>query len=169
MKKILSIAAAFSLLFFFNGFASVHSVAGSGIKTNKSLSHSAKEARFFTAKLSGKEVVPPVKTKGYGEATFEFSKDGKKLYYKLVVHHVDSVIMAHIHHASAGNDGPIAVWLYKGKPTGMVNGVLSKGTITAKQVNIKDLRKWMESGDTYVLVHTKAHPNGEIRGQIKKK
>jgi hypothetical protein len=133
--------------------------------------HSAKmmkaEKNDFNAKLSGKEVVPPVKTKAYGSATFKFSKDGKSMQYKLIVHNIDKVIMAHIHHAPAGKDGPIAVWLYKGKVTGKVNGVLSKGTITNKDVNLANLKKWIESGDAYVLVHTKAYPNGEIRGIIK--
>ena len=136
-----------------------------------SKSHSAKTMKAnkneFSAKLSGKQVVPPVKTKAYGEATFKFSKDGKTLWYKLVVHNIDKVIMAHIHHAAAGKDGPIAVWLYKGKVTGKVNGVLSKGKITNKDVNLTNLKKWIESGDAYVLVHTKAYPNGEIRGIIK--
>jgi len=121
----------------------------------------------FSAKLSGKDAVPPVKTKAYGEATFKFSKDGKSMQYKLIVHNIDKVIMAHIHHAAAGKNGPIAVWLYKGKVTGKVNGVLSKGTITNKDVNLANLKKWIESGDAYVLVHTKAYPNGEIRGIIK--
>ena len=121
----------------------------------------------FSAKLSGKQVVPAVKTKAYGSASFKFSTDGKSRWYKLVVHNIDKVIMAHIHHAAAGKDGPIAVWLYKGKVTGKVNGVLAKGTITNKKVNLANLKKWIESGDAYVLVHTKAYPNGEIRGIIK--
>ncbi len=121
----------------------------------------------FSAKLTGKQVVPAVKTKAYGSAVFKFSKDGKSMWYKLVVHNIDKVIMAHIHHAAAGKDGPIAVWLYKGKVTGKVNGVLAKGTITNKKVNLANLKKWIESGDAYVLVHTKAYPNGEIRGIIK--
>ena len=121
----------------------------------------------FSAKLSGKQVVLPVKTKAYGSVTFKFSRDGKSMQYKLIVHNIDKVIMAHIHHAPAGKDGPIAVWLYKGKETGKVNGVLSKGTITNKDVNIANLKKWIEGGNAYVLVHTKANPNGEIRGIIK--
>lgn len=121
----------------------------------------------YEAALSGKNVVPSVKTKADGKAVFDFSKDGKKVYYKVIVHNIGGVIMAHIHHAPAGKDGPIAVWLYKGKATGKVNGVLSKGTITGKDVNLDSLKTWINNGDAYVLVHTKAYPNGEIRGIIK--
>lgn len=122
----------------------------------------------FMAKINGDQVVPPVNTKASGHAVFWFSKDGKKLYYKLFVSNIDSVSMAHIHHAAPGKNGPIAVWLYKGKITGEVNGLLAKGTITNKDIDLKKLKKWMENGDTYVMVHTVKHPNGEIRGLIKK-
>ncbi len=163
LKKFISVSAVFALFFFFSiGQAqSMHPTK----KIKKMTASSGK----FEATLSGKNVVPPVKTKATGEATFNFSKDGKSLFYKLTVHNVDNVIMAHIHHAAPGKDGPIAVWLYKGKPSGVVNGVLSKGVITDKIINLDSLKTWIKNGDAYVLVHTKAYPNGEIRGTIKSK
>ncbi len=42
-----------------------------------------------------------------------------------------------------------------------------QGVITDKVVNLDSLRTWMDEGDAYVLVHTKAHPGGELRGIIK--
>lgn len=168
MKKILILSISIFVIVFFTDFtfvpsntANLHSAKGYISKTVK------KSKRDYKAMLSGKNVVPPVKTKAYGEATFDFSKDGKKVYYKLWVYKIDSVIMVHIHHAASGKNGPIAVWLFKNKGTGMINGLLSKGVITNKDVNIDSLRTWIEKGDTYVLVHTKAHPAGEIRGIIK--
>jgi hypothetical protein len=169
MKRIFILMISFAVTALFTNFSlqpgnrldyQSHSKSDSAkvMKTNKN---------EFSAKLSGKQVVPAVKTKAYGSAIFKFSKDGKSMWYKLVVHNIDKVIMAHIHHAAAGKDGPIAVWLYKGKVTGKVNGVLAKGTITNKKVNLANVKKWIESGDAYVLVHTKAYPNGEIRGIIK--
>jgi hypothetical protein len=74
--------------------------------------------------------------------------------------------MAHIHHGPFGKEGPIAVWLYKGKITGKFNGMLSKGTITDKDVNLDSLHTWMTTGNTFVLVHTQKYPNGEIGGKI---
>ncbi|HVC00468.1 MAG TPA: CHRD domain-containing protein, partial [Candidatus Dormibacteraeota bacterium] len=89
----------------------------------------------------------------------------------------DEVTMAHIHMAAAGKNGPVAVWLYPTKSypvkTGKFSGLLARGTITAAQLGgplkgqtIADLVKEIRDGDAYVNVHTKAHPGGEIRGQI---
>lgn len=168
MKKILILSISVFVIAFFTDFAfaptntsNLYPVRGYSSKTVK------KSKRDYKAMLSGKNVVPPVKTKAYGKATFDFSKNGKKVYYKLWVYKIKGVIMAHIHHAPAGKDGPIAVWLFKNKGTGMVNGLLSKGVITNKDVNLDSLKTWIGKGDAYVLVHTKAHPAGEIRGIIK--
>lgn len=125
------------------------------------------EKNVFKAALSGKFRTPAVKTKAYGHAEFTFSKDGKKLFYRLYVYGIDSVAMAHIHHGPMGKEGPIVAWLYKGKITGKFNGMLSSGTLTDKDINLNNLRAWIKSGDAYVLVHTQMNPNGEIGGLIK--
>lgn len=125
-----------------------------------------KKHSVFYAQLSGKNMVPPVKTMASGHAKFTFSKDGKSMHYVVYLVNTDSVIMTHIHHAPKGKNGPIAVWLYKGKPVNVSKGVLTEGNITNKDINLNKLRMWMEAGDTFVMVHTKAHTAGEIRGQI---
>ncbi len=38
-----------------------------------------------------------------------------------------------------------------------------------KGQTLANLKTAMANGDTYVNVHTKDHPNGEIRGQVKLK
>jgi CHRD domain len=113
-----------------------------------------------------------------GQATFRLSKDGKRLIYRLSVTNIKDVSMAHIHLAAAGENGPVVVWLYPSKPpamvkTGMFSGLLARGTITAanlmgplKGKSIADLVDELKMGKTYVNVHTKEHPEGEIRGQI---
>lgn len=124
-----------------------------------------KHSVYYT-QLSGKSMVPPVMTKASGHAKFTFSKDGKSLHYVVYVAHIDSVFMIHIHHAPKGKNGPIAVWLFKSKPTNVSGGVIAQGNITNKEINLDTLRTWMEEGNTFVMVHTKANPAGEIRGQI---
>ena len=54
-----------------------------------------------------------------------------------------------------------------------MNGILTSGNITNADLEgpmagktLTDLNKAMELGETYVNVHTEAHPDGEIRGQI---
>ncbi len=133
----------------------------------------------FTATLSGSEAVPAVDTPAHGAATFTLSKSGKSLTYTLSVSDIENVTMAHIHIGPPGKEGPVAVWLYPSKPPavtkeGKFSGVLAKGTIMAanlagplKGKTIADLVSDIKDGNAYVNVHTKAHPGGEIRGQIK--
>jgi CHRD domain len=129
----------------------------------------------FKATLSGDEIVPPVKTTAKGEADFKLSKDGKSLSYKLTVSDIENVGPAHIHAGKKGESGPPVAMLSKGPgKKGKFSGTLAQGKITAKDLmgslkgkSIKDLIKVIESGDTYVNVHTKQNPDGEIRGQIK--
>jgi hypothetical protein len=118
--------------------------------------------------------VPPVKTIAKGEATFQLSKDGKELTYKLTVTDIENVIAAHIHDGKKGKNGPPVVNLFTGsKKEGKFSGMLSEGTITAKELAgqlkgklFSHFIQMIEDGHAYVNVHTDKHPDGEIRGQI---
>ena len=68
--------------------------------------------------------------------------------------------MAHIHGPAAeGKNAGVEVWLSK-KGAAASSPIKGEATLTA------DEAKQMMAGDTYVNVHTAAHPGGEIRGQI---
>jgi hypothetical protein len=135
--------------------------------------------KTFAAHLTGTQEVPPVKIKATGQATFKLSQDGKSLHYKVSVANLTNITMAHIHFGPPGKNGPVAVWLYPSHPypqlkIGKFSGVLAQGTITAKDLKgplsgkpLQALIKDMESGRAYVNVHTSAHPEGAIRGEIK--
>lgn len=149
----------------------------------------------FVAHLNSRNEVfsMPVNSKGEGEAIFHVGKNGKMIHYKLIVSNIDNVFMAHIHWGASTKNGPIVVWLYpmnipmkymtlkqKVKYSlkntvikGRKDGVLAKGTITAKDLTgpFKNMPLWklikeMKAGSTYVQVHTLQHKKGEIRGQI---
>lgn len=132
----------------------------------------------FRAHLSGSGEVPAVDTRTQGEATFQLSPDGTKLTYRLNLANIENVLMAHIHMGAADANGPIVVWLYPSSPppqeiSGRFSGVLATGTITAADLmgplagqSLDALAAAMKAGDTYVNVHTPAHPGGEVRGQI---
>jgi hypothetical protein len=114
-----------------------------------------------------------------GQAVFRLSKDGTRLHFKLIVASLENVMMAHIHLAPPGENGPPVVWLYPSRPPmlmigGETNGILSQGTITENDLvgplmggTLDDLLAEMMMGRTYVNVHTVENPAGEIRGQIR--
>jgi hypothetical protein len=129
----------------------------------------------FKATLTGSEVVPPVKTAAKGEADFKIGKDGKSLAYKLKVSNIENVGAVHVHTGKKGENGAPVAMLFKGpEKKGRFSGTLAEGKITAKDLmgplsgkSLKDLIKEIESGDTYVNVHTEQNPGGEIRGQVR--
>ncbi len=129
----------------------------------------------YKAKLSGSDVVPPVKTGASGEATFNKGKDTNEMTYKLHVKDLENATSAHIHEGKKGRNGPPVVSLFNGpRKETKFSGMLAEGTITAKDLSgslkgktIKDLIDMIEAGNAYVNVHTDKYPDGELRGQIK--
>lgn len=150
----------------------------------------------FTATLSGKEVVPPVKTEGTGVANFEVSQNS--LNYQINVLNAGTVTTVQIHSGAVGKNGDVLVTLFKSKgsdgklfddfpklrdlspkfsdissTTQRSSSFSASGNVQASDLTgslagktINDLVSAMQSGNTYVNVNTEEHPNGELRGQI---
>lgn len=116
----------------------------------------------YHASLNGVSEVPPENSKGTG--TFEGSLDTgtKVLTYTLSYSGLSGpATAAHIHGpAPVGQNAGVMV------PLKGASGVASpiKGTATLTDTQIQE----MDSGQTYVNVHSRAHPAGEIRGQLSK-
>lgn len=130
-------------------------------------------SRIFVAPLSGEQQVPPAATDAYGVAVFWLSPDGKQLHYHLLVANLRDATMAHIHLGTAGQNGPHVATLFHSMSPVTLTGDLASGTITSAQLedklaghSLSDLLAKIAAGDTYVNVHTKKYPDGEIRGQI---
>jgi len=129
----------------------------------------------FTAKMTGKDVVPAVATKAHGKAQFKLSKDGKELAYTLEVTNLENASAAHIHTGTKSESGAPVAGLFAGpKKEGKFSGELAKGTIMDKDLvgplagkTLGDLVKMIKDKQAYVHVHTDKYPDGEIRGQIK--
>jgi glucose/arabinose dehydrogenase len=142
--------------------------------------------RHFAARLTGSEEVPARETRAQGHASFQLSKDGTELSFRLVAANIANVVGAHIHLAPAGENGAVVVNLLPVAPDGgRFSGVLATGTITAADLvgplagqPLSALVEAMAAGDAYVNVHTDDgeppadtgpgdFPGGEIRGQIR--
>jgi hypothetical protein len=138
---------------------------------------SAQGPENFRAHMSGSDQVPQIDTLAQGQAIFKLSADGTGLEFRVIVANIDNVIGAHIHLAPAGENGPIVLPLlgnpFIPDPGVTVNGILVMGFATAADVsgplagNLDALVEAMESGNTYVNVHTVEFRPGEIRGQIR--
>jgi hypothetical protein len=138
----------------------------------------AVDADQFRTHARGREEVPPVDTRAQGQAVFRLSDDGEELAYKLIVANIENVLMAHIHQAPRGVNGPVVVWLYPPAPPpqlieGRTQGVLAEGVLTADDLvgplegeNLSALVDVLRAGNGYVNVHTTQNPAGEVRGQI---
>jgi len=106
--------------------------------------------------LSGAQEVPPVQTMASGSGSFTINPD------KTVSGHVTTKgiagVAAHIHDGATGKNGPVAVPLAKSGPDEWTVPAGAKLT----DAQYADFQK----GGLYVNVHSAAHPDGEIRGQL---
>lgn len=107
-------------------------------------------------KLSGDQEVPPVTTAAMGEGTISVGDDGK-ISGSVTTHGIDGM-MAHIHMAATGKNGPVIVKLTK---DGDTYKVPSDAKLDASQVAA------FKAGELYVNVHSANNKGGEIRGQLK--
>jgi len=119
-------------------------------------------SQTFTAKLSGKDEVPPVNTQATGNVQFQLSSDGKEINYDLTTTNLNGFMMAHIHKGKSGENGPPIAALQMGK--GKITSSDLQGPLAGKQMS--DLVDLMKNGQSYANIHTQQNQNGEIRGQI---
>lgn len=142
-------------------------------------------ATSFTATLTGAEEFPPVATTATGNATLSVS--GGQITYTVNVTDLQNAVVAHIHIAPTGENGPVRLNLCgTGAPqptctSGTGTQVLATGTngttVGAPAITFDSLLSAMRTGGAYVNVHTDdgvGQPNtgpgdmasGEIRGQV---
>ncbi len=147
-------------------------VATLAITLTLSTAGTAQGPGVFQATLTGAQQVSPVNTGAVGNAVVVVNPNGVS--YTLVVNNAVDVLAAHIHCAPFGVNGFVGVTLFLGAPVTQ-NGVLAGGPILAPDTpddnpcgweDLDDLIDAMESGDTYVNVHTLSNLGGEIRGQL---
>lgn len=129
----------------------------------------------YNAPLSGQNEVPPVESTATGEADFKALANGT-IGYRVNITGISNASAAHIHQAKEGENGDIIVDLLHtptSKDKDTAYGMIFRGNLTDSSLKgpmqgktLNELASAMDSGETYVNVHTTAHPDGEIRGQI---
>jgi hypothetical protein len=140
-----------------------------------------------TTPLRGASEVPARDTRATGFVKLKLSHDGTRLDYVLHVSHIQNVVMANIHFASAGHNGAaVAVLFGPARPAGgRSGGQLAAGSITAGKLvgplqgqPLSALIAAIRTGTAYVNVLTNDgvppqdsgagdYLAGEIRGQIR--
>ena len=136
----------------------------------------------YIATLIGANEVPAVTTTGAGTATIVQEDSNTILYTIATTATTDSVTMVHIHAGGAGANGPVMLWFFPndlarapGAATGFaasVNGVVRVSRITRASAFFVAPFTWdslvtrIRNGTSYVNLHTRRNPGGEIRGQV---
>ncbi|MDR3096073.1 MAG: CHRD domain-containing protein [Paraburkholderia sp.] len=117
----------------------------------------------FSVPLKGSEQVPPVQTSGTADARLTYDPDTRQVTWNITCNGLSSpVTMAHFHLGAMGKNGKPVVWLTKvGSTSTPIEGPI-KGEATLTPDQAKDF----VAGNLYINVHTKDHPDGEIRGQV---
>lgn len=106
--------------------------------------------------LSGEQEVPTLVSAGTGVGTITV-RDDKTVHGSVTTTGIVGTA-AHIHEAAAGKSGPVAIPLIKDGDTYSV----------PKDAKLTDAQyASFKAGNLYVNVHTAAHVDGEIRGQIR--
>jgi hypothetical protein len=115
----------------------------------------------FKVPLSGADQVPPVTTAGNGTADLTWDPSTRVITWDITDSGLTGpVTMAHFHNGAEGKNGPVVIWLSK-KNTEATGAIKGEATLTPEQA------QQFEAGDWYINIHTKDHPAGEIRGQVK--
>jgi hypothetical protein len=119
--------------------------------------HSASPMQLSAKLNSGQEVPNPRGEPVRAGGSFSATLTGTKLTWKLTYSHLSGAgIAAHIHSGAKRKAGPVIVPLC-GPCASTSSGTTKVSAAVAKA---------LQGSGTYVNVHTKKNPNGEIRGQI---
>lgn len=116
-----------------------------------------------TLKAQDSEVIPTVAEGiGSGWALLDIDLGQNRLCYEVHTKNVSTEDSAlHIHAGAAGQNGPIVVPLAPLEENGVSGGCSNVAGATLKAI-LKHPRQY------YINVHNDEHPNGAVRGQLRK-
>ena len=180
-RRVMFLTAATAAGFLFSSLAFAFILFGPGPVV--ALAHtefSMGANREVKARLDGFQQVPSILTNGRGTFEAKINEDSASISYTLTYSGLSSPAhFAHIHFAQRGVNSGIFAFLCggRGKPACPPAGGTVTGVITAADIlalpdqglaagDFAGAVRAIESGNTYVNVHTTIFPAGEIRGQI---
>lgn len=118
----------------------------------------AQQVQRYEAVLAGAQEVPAVATAAAGNAQVEYNPRSNMLHWQVTATGLSGKpTAAHIHGPAGPGQNAAAIVPLDVRPA-TINGQLR---ITPEQAT------QLESGQWYVNIHTAAHPDGEIRGQLR--
>jgi hypothetical protein len=114
----------------------------------------------FDVPLSSTAEVPPETSQAKGVAKLTWDAGTRVVTWEITATGLSGpATMAHFHRAPPGKNGSVTAWLsVQGDPA--IFPIKGERTLTPEQADE------LEGGQWYVNVHTRAHPAGEIRGQV---
>jgi hypothetical protein len=136
------------------------SVVDQARDTATSAQQRAEAATRLTATLTGAAEVPPTgDPDGSGTATVNLDATGGKVCYEVSVRNIDTPSGMHIHEGETGKSGSIVVALTTPTATGITNTCTDADRALIGRIVANP-------GGFYLNVHTAAHPQGAVRGQL---
>ncbi len=140
-------------------YLNIHTPANPGGEIRGQIVPPGREVLFVA--LSGAEEVPPVA--GNARATAAITVDPAFAMGDITVHvntlGLDDAVAAHVHQAPVGANGPVLIGL--NQDANDTSHWQSDGAVL-DSAGVQAFN----AGELYVNVHTPAHPDGEVRGQI---
>ena len=118
---------------------------GAGCTQMSNMMHGDRSTVGESVSLNGSSEVPPVTSSASASGNVTVSSD--------------CMVTAHIHQGAPGSNGPVIVPFVKQGDNTFVAQPNAKMT--------EEQCRAYKSGNTYVNVHSAAHPGGEIRAQLK--
>ncbi len=130
-------------------------------RTATSVADRLEGATRLTATLSGASEVPtPGDPDATGRATVNLDVSKTEVCYEVAVQRIDRPVGMHIHQGEAGRAGDVVVPLTT--PTASDTTTTGCANVDATLIG----RMAANPDNFYVNVHTAAHPQGAVRGQL---
>ncbi len=130
----------------------------------------ANRSGSITFPVQGSQEVPAVDTEASGECT-GYLNPLRTAFDISCTHDATNAVMAHIHSAPSGVNGPIVFFL---EPATSFSFRVSEETLQQQAddglpvagIDFEEFLSLLDAGGLYVNIHTPTNPGGEIRGQI---